>query len=286
MEITVGLFLLLLSLAFFCEFVDASLGMGYGTILAPALLIIGFEPSIAVPAVLISQAFGGFCASVFHHQFENVSFNMDSQDFRLALIIGGLGVFATTVAALISLRLPEYLLKTYIGLLVLTMGVLLLRNRRFEFSWKKLVAIGILSAFNKGISGGGFGPIVTGGQILAGQKHKTAIGVTTLAEAPICITGFFTYLIARTVQEVDAPVLDNAVGDVSQANVRPRDVPMGVDSGLTTRLDFGSAFWSFYHENAGQQQASLSGRRSYRHFRRLDPAPGMDLLETFLKHYW
>ena len=207
MEITVGLFLLLLFLAFLCEFIDASLGMGYGTILAPVLLIIGFDPIVAIPAVLISQAFGGFCASVFHHQFENVSFNMDSPDFRLALVIGGLGILATIAAALISLRLPGYLLKTYIGLLVLTMGVLLLRNRRFEFSWKKMVGIGILSAFNKGISGGGFGPVVTGGQILAGQNHKTAIGVTTLAEAPICISGFFTYLIARTVHEINEPIL-------------------------------------------------------------------------------
>ena len=53
MEITVGLFLVLFFLAFCCEFVDSSLGMGYGTILTPTLLIMGFEPLMVIPAVLL-----------------------------------------------------------------------------------------------------------------------------------------------------------------------------------------------------------------------------------------
>jgi len=32
-----------------------------------------------------------------------------------------------------------------------------------SFSWKRLIAIGLISSFNKGISGGGYGPLVTGG---------------------------------------------------------------------------------------------------------------------------
>jgi len=71
-----------------------------------------------------------------------------------------------------------------------------------------MIGVGILSAFNKGMSGGGFGPVVTGGQILSGQDHKASIGVTTFAEAPICIVGFFTYLIGRAVIELPVPVLD------------------------------------------------------------------------------
>ena len=88
-------------------------------------------------------------------------------------------------------------LKTYIGVLVLVMGVILLSRMRFRFSWRKMVGVGIFSSFNKGISGGGFGPVVTAGQIIAGHNHKSAIGVTTAAEAPICVCGFIAYCILK-----------------------------------------------------------------------------------------
>ena len=208
MEITVGLFLLLVIMAFACEWIDSSLGMGYGTILSPILIILGFHPLVAVPAILLSQAFGGFAASIFHHQLRNVSFHPDSRDFKIVVIISAFGMLATVVAVLIAINIPKIVLGTYIGLLVLIMGIIILTNCKFTFTWRKMVLIGVLSAFNKGISGGGFGPVVTAGQIMAGQKHKRAIGTTTLAEAPICITSFLTYLVGRTAIELNGSIMD------------------------------------------------------------------------------
>ncbi len=211
MEMTVGLFIIILVMAFFCEWLDSSLGMGYGTILSPVLIIMGFNPLVAIPAILISQAFGGLTASIFHHQFGNVSFNAKSKDLKIVFVITAFGIIATIFAAIISINLPKVVLKTYIGVLVLVMGIITLRNVNFIFSWRKMVGIGILSAFNKGLTGGGFGPVVTSGQILAGQRHKGAIGVTTLAEAPICIIGFFTYLIGRSIGEFNGSVMSASV---------------------------------------------------------------------------
>lgn len=208
MEITVGLFLIIFFMAFVGEFIDSSMGMGYGTILTPTLIIMGFEPLVVIPAILLSQAFGGLTASLFHHQFRNVSFKRDSKDFKAFLLISGVGVIATIFAALISINISKIILNSYIGILVLSMGIIILRNKVFQFSWKRLIGIGIISAFNKGMSGGGFGPVVTGGQILAGQNHKNAIGVTTLAEAPICLAGFMTYIIGRTVIELNGGILN------------------------------------------------------------------------------
>ena len=208
MEVTVGLFLLLFVFAFLFEFIDSSLGMGYGTILTPLLIIIGFDPVICIPAVLLSQAFGGLTASFFHHQFENVSFRRDSSDLKIVFVVTFFGIFATILAVVISINLPKAVLQTYIGLLVLIMGILVLRNKKYVFSWKKIIGVGVLSAFNKGLSGGGFGPVVTAGQILSGQRHKGSIGVTTLSEAPICIMAFFTYIVGRTILEVKTSVLD------------------------------------------------------------------------------
>jgi len=86
MEISVALFLILFLFAFVCEFIDSSMGMGYGTILSPVLIIMGFDPLVVVPSILLSQAFGGLSASVFHHQFRNVSFNRSSKDFKVFYI--------------------------------------------------------------------------------------------------------------------------------------------------------------------------------------------------------
>lgn len=213
MEITVGTFLLLFGLAFFCEFIDSALGMGYGTILSPVLIIMGFDPLVAIPALLLSQAFGGFTAAIFHHQFENANFSKGARDLKIVLIVTSLGMIATILAACIALSIPRLYTKTYIGVLVLVMGIIMLSNRTFKFSWKKMLGIGILSSFNKSLSGGGFGPVVTAGQIIAGQEHKGAIAATTLAEAPICTVGFLTYLVGKVVQEMDVSILKMPASD-------------------------------------------------------------------------
>ena len=108
MEITVGLFLVLFVIAFVCEFIDSSLGMGYGTILSPLLIIMGFDPLVAVPAILLSQAFGGFTAAVFHHQFENASFSPRSRDFKIVFVISSFGLVATVAAALMALHISQF----------------------------------------------------------------------------------------------------------------------------------------------------------------------------------
>ncbi len=196
MELTVGLFVIVLLLGFCCEFVDSSLGMGYGTILSPTLLLFGFGPELVVPAILITQAAGGLAATVYHHRYANADFSTGSRDLRIVVLLSCLGILATGAAAFISVNMSKEVIRTYIGALITVMGLLMLSNRKFQFSWRKMVGVGLLSAFNKGISGGGFGPVVTAGQVISGQNHKNAIGVTTFAEGPICVAGFLSYLLA------------------------------------------------------------------------------------------
>jgi uncharacterized membrane protein YfcA len=74
------------------------------------------------------------------------------------------------------------------------MGIIVLARKRFNFSWKKIGFIGALSAFNKTISGGGYGPIVASGNIASGLKPKKAIGITDFAEAPICLASFIAWM--------------------------------------------------------------------------------------------
>ena len=70
-------------------------------------------------------------------------------------------------------------------------------NKPSIFSWKRLSIIAALSGFNKGVPGGGYGPLVTGGQVISGRSAKSSVGSTSLAEGIVCFVGFFAYVLIR-----------------------------------------------------------------------------------------
>jgi len=181
--------------AMVCEYVDSTLGMGYGTTLTPVLLLAGFGPTQIVPSVLLSEFLTGVLAGLLHQEFGNVSFARGSRSLRVVLVLTGCSVLGTLVAVLIAVNVPPWALKAYVGVLVLAVGVgiLLTMGRTFAFSWPKVVGLGLVAALNKGLSGGGYGPLVTGGQVLSGVGEKEAIGVTSLAEGAACLVGVIAY---------------------------------------------------------------------------------------------
>jgi len=183
-------------LAFGCEYIDSTLGMGYGTTLTPLLLILGYQPLQIVPAVLLSELLTGLSAGFLHHKAKNVNLSVGTKAFKIAMAMAGCSVLGTLIAVFVALRISSFVLKLYIGILVLSMGILILvtLNKTFRFSWKKITSLGFLAAFNKGISGGGYGPLVTSGQILSGVNSKNAIGITSLAEGLTCLVGVITYI--------------------------------------------------------------------------------------------
>ena len=139
----------------------------------------------------------GVLAGVLHHEVGNVSFKRGSRALKVALVLAACSVVGTLIAVVIAVNVPKWAIKAYIGVLVLAMGISILATigKTFSFSWKKVVGLGLVAAFNKGISGSGYGPLVTGGQILAGVDEKGAIGITSLAEGLVCIVGVVMYIL-------------------------------------------------------------------------------------------
>lgn len=216
MEITIAIFVAVAAISLLCEFMDASLGMGYGTTLTPVLLIIGFAPLEVVPAVLLGQLVGGLVGGLAHHRLGNISldFRRDeeikerlrwlgylprSTDSKIIFILVVSGVIGALVGVFSAVNISRVALKTYIGAMVLVIGIIIIARRRREglISWKGLIGVGLVSSFNKGISGGGYGPLVTGGQIISGGEARSSIGNTTLAEAMVCIVGFLCYVFVK-----------------------------------------------------------------------------------------
>lgn len=190
----------LVLLAFVCELVDSTLGMGYGTTLTPILLALGFEPIEIVPAVLFSESITGVLAGVLHHEFGNVNLKSGSRDFKVTLTLTGLSAVGVLLAVIIAVNVPSWVVKLYIGILVFSLGVLLVRNHKqdYPFSWRRIAGLGCLAAFNKGISGGGYGPVVTAGQVLSGVRGRNAVGIASLAEGITSIVGCGVYFLNGT----------------------------------------------------------------------------------------
>ncbi len=184
--------------AFIMEFVDSTIGGGFGTVLSPLLILSGFEPLLVVPAILLSEIFTGFTGGFFHQTFKNVDIRNDEKPRISLKILIITGLFGSVFAVLLSVSLPSIIVKTYIAVLVIAMAFLVILTRNGETSFRKdrLWGLGLLSAFNKGISGGGYGPIVVSGQLLSGLDSKASVAVTSIAEAATCVFGLITYAIS------------------------------------------------------------------------------------------
>jgi len=190
--------LVLAVLAFVLEYMDATLGMGYGTILVPILLLLGMDPVQVVPAAILSQLAGNLVASAFHHKLRNADFSFNSVELHAALVLGASGIAAPLLASLAALSLPSVVVKAYICAVAVGVGLLLLSGVKLGggMSRKKALALGVVAGFNKGFTGGGYGPLVAGGQMLLGSEARSAVAVTAVAEALTCAVAVLTYFAA------------------------------------------------------------------------------------------
>ncbi len=219
-ELSLLMIVIIVVVAFLCEYMDSTLGMGYGTTLTPVFLLMGFSPMQIVPVILLSELVSGLLAGIFHHREGNVDLKPKTADIfkirnmlsplgyietfhktvplhlKVAILLAVCSIFGTVAAVFIAVSIPKFWLKLYIGCLVLSMGIIILVcfNRNFRFSWKRISLLGLIASFNKGMSGGGYGPVVTGGQVLSGVEGKSAVGITSLAEGLTCLVGVIMYV--------------------------------------------------------------------------------------------
>jgi uncharacterized membrane protein YfcA len=188
--------LLLLGLCFVCELVDSGLGMGYGTILTPTLLLLGYDAHDIVPTVLLSELLSGMSAAFFHNEIRNVELGRDGRDLIPAVILAAGSVVGVTAGVFLAVNLPRDVLNVGVGCIILLSGVLVvsLSHKFIEYRHWKMVLLAGVASFNKAVSGGGYGPLVTSGQILSGVPTRASVGITSFAEAFTCLIGVTLFL--------------------------------------------------------------------------------------------
>jgi uncharacterized protein len=182
---------LLFAFAFLLAFINDGLGGGYGTLGTPALLIFGYPANVAIPSVLVSEAFSETFSSVWHGRFKNINY----RTFGFATVGGIFGIVLAVIV--IGVFLASNAAKVYIGSIAIVMGFfVILRSYPWLTSHSRIkdntnppitAGLGALCGFNKSSTGGGYGPLSTSGFQVLGLAPAKAVGTTILTKGTACI---------------------------------------------------------------------------------------------------
>ncbi len=180
-----------LLIGFTGQYLDASIGLGYGTITVPLLLLLGVPPIYTVPAILLSKTVLGVFSGGVHHMAGNVK-----RKVALPLIMAG--ILGTVLGVPITFFLPDREINALIGVILMTIGFLCILNvargvKMGRYSPNKIRFSGFFAGFTNGISGGGYGAISTTGLISAGIDSRVAIGSTVLSETAVSLSAVLLY---------------------------------------------------------------------------------------------
>lgn len=226
---TTGTLLIIFLAALGCEYLDSSLGMGYGTTLTPLLMLAGYEPLQIVPAVLLSELVTGLAAGAMHHRDGNVDLRHDPAARRTFGLLGLLSAVGAIVAVMLAVKISAQWFSLLIVVIVLSMGLITLLTARRQIRYRRggILTIGLVAAFNKGLSGGGYGPLVTSGQVVSGVPARQAVAITSMAEALTCAVGLAAYLYFKSGIDwaLTLPLVAGALLSVPLATATVRHLP-------------------------------------------------------------
>lgn len=211
---------LLLILAFLTAVIDIIFGMGFGLTMTPILLFLNYTPKEIVPALLLSSLIGNILSSFFNHRLKNADFTPGGHLFKIVIVIGAVGIAGSISGATLNTEISNFYLGLYIGTLITGTGLFLLLNKSLviDFSWAKIAILSLFGSFNKGISGSGFGPIITTGLLYMKISEKEAVSVQSFSELFISLVGFVTFLVYGSAVNWDL-TLSLSVGVAASAPV-------------------------------------------------------------------
>jgi len=189
-------FVSLLILAWALEMVDNGCGGGFGTILSPLLVVLGYDAKLIVPAILVSEMISGAWGGFWHWRFKNVDWKAVGLTLLGSLVAMGLATYVMYAF------LPPAALKMVVSIFAVIMGVFVVirsymieRLARIKVEKHKwlLTVMGFLIGYQKGTSGGNYGPFSVTGYMVMGYSAAVAIGTTTIAEGIACTLGVAMY---------------------------------------------------------------------------------------------
>lgn len=151
---------------------------------------------MVVPAILVSEMFSGLWGGFWHWRFKNV--NWKAVGFTLLGSLIAMGLATYVMAALLSPSLLKYVISVFaviMGIFVVIRSYLVKKIEQRKNSHNPLwfSVMGFLIGYQKGTSGGNYGPFSVTGYMTWGLSAATAIGTTTVAEGIACTLGVAMY---------------------------------------------------------------------------------------------
>jgi hypothetical protein len=197
-------FLWLGGIAFFAEYIDSALGMGFGIIMFPMLLISGYNPVEILSAILFTECITGIAAGWGHQKAGNVDFKPETRAREVLKLLLLTSILGSIPGLILTSRLNVKGFSIYIGIIYIIIGITttLSMNLFGKYNTTKLKLLGIVAGFNKGVSGSGFGPLLTGAQVEMKIPAKSAVAITSLTEGAFTFFAIIIYSIIK-----GAPVL-------------------------------------------------------------------------------
>jgi uncharacterized membrane protein YfcA len=186
---------IVLPIGLLAQYVDGSLGMGYGASSASFLLAVGMMPATMSASVHMAEIFSSFASGISHIKLGNVQ-----RSIVIPLTISGVigGIFGAWCLSSVN----GDLFKPYIALLLLLLGVKIIWTfarrkteprpmRRIRKSF--LIPLGLVGGAVDAIGGGGWGPICTPALAMNTDEPRLAVGSVDTAEflTTIAITATF-----------------------------------------------------------------------------------------------
>ena len=188
-------FFFIVGIGFIAQLIDGSLGMAYGVSANSFLLTLGLSPAVASASVHASEIFTTMVSAIFHRKFGNVDKRMVLRLLIPGVIGGGLGAYILTT-------LDGDIIKPYIAIYLLVMGVRILykafkptEEHEREPKTGLLVALGLIGGSCDAIGGGGWGPVVTTTLISTGHSPRKTIGSVNFSEFFVTLTESIVFIL-------------------------------------------------------------------------------------------
>jgi uncharacterized protein len=211
----------------FAQFVDGTLGMGFGVTSATVLLYLGVAPVTASAATHAAKLPTTLISGLSHWRVGNVDLKILLRVALPGAIGGFLGAVVLTNISLASAKAWMAGLLVFFGLVIFArfgFGLRLIPTPRNGHTARWLSPIGLLGGFVDATGGGGWGPVVTP-SLMTVTKHepRKVVGTTNAAEFVVAVsvsTGFLTGAAQHGIPWL--PVLGLVIGGVIMAPIAAR----------------------------------------------------------------
>ncbi len=208
-ERTFSRLLVIVAIGFVAQFVDGTLGMGYGVFSATLLVASGLAPVLVSASVHAAEVVTTLVSGISHHSFGNV-------DRQLVLSLAIPGVAGGVGGALFLANVPGRQVKPWVAAILLVMGLVivwrfatrkdteLLRDGgrddaekvgKAGLSRARIGIVGFVAAAFDAFGGGGWGPIATPTLLLGHNvKPHTVVGSVNFCEFFVTLAITITFL--------------------------------------------------------------------------------------------